>query len=74
MSLVQVFTVNVEPNNLQEESMIFLRMGYRVESPEIIPHANDQLVYENGGKNIQWRKDSLLISGARKTEELHARE
>ena len=54
--------------------MIFLRMGYRVESPEIIPHANDQLVYEKGGKNIQWRKDSLLINGARKTEELHARE
>ena len=54
--------------------MIFLRMGYRIESPEIIPHANDQLVYDKGGKNIQWRKDSLFNNGAGKTEQLHVKE
>ena len=32
----------------------------RIESPEKNPHIYDQLLYNQGGKDRQWRKDSLL--------------
>ena len=50
------------------------RLRNRIESPETNLHTYRQLIYDKGGKDMQWRKDSLSKSGAGKTWQLHGKE
>ena len=46
----------------------------KTESPEINPRTYEYLIFEKGGKNIQWGKEGSSINGAGKSGQLHIKE
>ena len=50
------------------------RQWDKMESPEINAHSCENLIFDKGGENMQWRKDSLFKSGIEKTRQLRVKE
>ena len=46
----------------------------KIKSPDINPHIYGYLIFDKGGKNIQWNKTASSISDAGKTGQLHVKE
>ena len=39
----------------------------KIDSPDIYPHTYGHIIFDKGGKNIQWKKGNVFTSGAWKT-------
>jgi hypothetical protein len=54
--------------NRQEDQWI------RIEDPDISPHSYSQLIFDKGGQNTQWKKDSVFKNTAEKPGYPHVKD